>query len=282
MIRRSSTRSSATSCVDEQMPGPRDSSSRTRSELLPTITLDELNHLAKSWGGEHGRVIAISAPSDAKMPSEADVRAIVAEASQLHGRAVEGRRRRQAARRHAAGARQGRRDRRTMPPPTRRCGRSSNGIKVVVKPTTFQNDEIAIQRLAARRYVAGRRQGLRRRPVRRRRSSSASGVGDFDPTALRKALAGKVVTRQRRDRRARRRLASGSTRPADLETALQLALPAHRRRRARRARVRARGRRSPARVAAASCELRPRRCSSSRWRRWPAANHLRRRPARPR
>ena len=71
----------------EQMPG-RPYELALNREFLPTVTLAELNQLAATWGGERGRVIALSGPATAKLPTEAEVRAIVAEAAGRQGRAV--------------------------------------------------------------------------------------------------------------------------------------------------------------------------------------------------
>src|SRR5262249_22821582 len=53
----------------ELMPGTAVELAMTR-ELLPGITLDELNHLARTWGGERGRVIAIRASATTKPPQQ--------------------------------------------------------------------------------------------------------------------------------------------------------------------------------------------------------------------
>ncbi|HEV7559432.1 MAG TPA: insulinase family protein, partial [Kofleriaceae bacterium] len=202
----------------EQMPGPETELAWIK-ELAPTITLDELNHLAKSWSSEHGRVIAINAPSSAKVPSEADVRAIVAKTNQMTVEpwTDEGSNKPLV----------------TTPPAPGKVVKTehdaaadatvwtlANGVKVVVKPTTFQNDSIAISgtlpggsSLIADKDFA---QGEFADDV-----VSASGAGDFDPTALRKALAGKVVGVNVGIGELAE-LANVSTRPADLETALQL------------------------------------------------------------
>src|SRR5439155_24545618 len=65
----------------EQMGGRAIELQYTR-DLLPTITLDELNHLAKTWGsGEKGRVIALSGPSTQKLPTEAEIKSLVDQAT---------------------------------------------------------------------------------------------------------------------------------------------------------------------------------------------------------
>ncbi|HUJ58731.1 MAG TPA: insulinase family protein [Kofleriaceae bacterium] len=201
----------------EQMPG-RALELQYAQQLLPTITLDELNHLAHTWGGDVGRVIALSGPESAKLPSEGEVRELVREAQ---GATVE-------AWKDTGG------DRPLMaaPPAGGKVTASahddatgatvwtlSNGIKVVVKPTTFQNDEIMFDGwklggtslLSDADYEQVRFGGL----------VTAMGVGDLDPTALRKVLAGKVASVNVGYGELSEN-AGGSTRPADLETAMQL------------------------------------------------------------
>jgi zinc protease len=91
---------------------------------------------------------------------------------------------------------------------------------VIVKPTTFQNDEVS--------FVGWQLGGTSLVPdkdfVHARFASeiaTASGAGELDATALRKLLAGKVVTVNVAVGELGESLV-GSTRPADLETALQL------------------------------------------------------------
>ncbi len=203
----------------EQMPGRAVELAYNR-EFVPTVTLAELNHLAKTWGGEKGRVITISAPAKSKIPTVDQVKALVAAATTAQVEPWK----------DDAG------DKplmATKPTPgkvvaTKRDEANdittwtlSNGIKVLVKPTTHQNDEVlftGFQRggsslvsdkdFVHARFAAG--------------IVSSSGVADFDATALTKVLAGK-------DARASVGISelaesiSGGGRPADLETALQLA-----------------------------------------------------------
>lgn len=203
----------------EQMPG-RALELAFNRELLPTITLAELNHLAATWGGERGRVIAISAPAKAAVPTVDKVRALAAAGAAFPVEAWK----------DDAG------DRPLMaakPSPGKVTKTSydqttdittwtlANGIKVLVKPTTHQNDEVMFTGFAR----GGSSLVSDKDFVHARFASgivSSSGVGDFDATALRKVLAGK-------DARAFVAISelaewiNGGARPADLETALQLA-----------------------------------------------------------
>ena len=199
----------------EPMPG-RPFELALNREFLPTVTLAELNKLAATWGGEKGRVIQLSGPAGAKLPTEAEVRKLVAEAAAAKvepwkdeaarplmtqqptpGKVVE------TTRDAAADA---------------TVWKLSNGVRVIVKPTTFQNDSIEI---------TGWKPGGSSRidDVIHARFAidvvETGGVGDLDPTALRKSLQGKVASANLwisdlSD------TVRGSTRPADLETQMQL------------------------------------------------------------
>ncbi len=95
----------------------------------------------------------------------------------------------------------------------------SNGIRVVVKPTTFQNDEVRFEGwqlggtslLPDRDYVHVRFDGL----------VTAMGAGEFSATQLRKVLSGKIASASAGYDELSQTV-SGGARPADLETALQL------------------------------------------------------------
>ncbi len=199
----------------EQMPG-RPAELAINRAVLPTVTLAELNHLAAHWGGERGRVITLSGPAKAKLPDEAEVRRLFAQASKVEvgpwkdeppkpllaklpapGKVIKTT--------HDDGA-------------DATVWTLSNGIRVIVKPTTFQNDSIRI---------AGWNKGgssLVGDVIHARFADQvvrAMGAGDLDPVELQKALAGKVA----RINVSIGELSEGvwgSTRPADLETAMQL------------------------------------------------------------
>ena len=205
----------------EQMPG-RPVELAFNREMLPTITLDELNHLARTWGSDHGRVVAVSGPAKAKLPTEAQIRAQITKATTRRRS-----RRGPTRRRQAAARRRSRRPARSSATATDAAAGTttwtlSNGVRVVVKPTTFQNDEISFSGwqlggsslVADKDYVQARYAG---------EIVGQSGAGDHDPIALEQA-----ARRQGRRRRTssiseQTQDISGRARPADLETALQLA-----------------------------------------------------------
>jgi zinc protease len=202
----------------EQMAGRHVELAYTK-EMLPTITLDELNKLAKSWGSERGRVITISAPAKSKIPTEDQVKKLVASVA---GTPVE-------AWKDDSGdkplmAQKPDAWKVTATTTDASAGTTnwtlSNGIRVIVKPTTFQNDEISFEgwELGGTSLVPDKDY------VNARYADdivSASGVGDFDSAGLRKVLAGKVVNVYTSLNEMTQDV-SGSARPQDLETALQL------------------------------------------------------------
>ena len=204
---------------DEQMPGRHVELAFNR-EFIPTITLDELNHLARTWGGETGRVIAIQGPAKTKLPTADRVKALVAAATSgpVDPWKDDGGDKPLMATKPAPGkvAKTTHDDANDVTTWT-----LANGIRVLVKPTTFQNDEIlftGFQRgghslVADKDFVNARFAAD---------IVSSSGVGDFDSTALRKVLAGKEA-RAGVGIGELSESVNGSARPADLETALQLA-----------------------------------------------------------
>ncbi len=202
----------------EQMPGRHVELEYTK-EFLPTITLAELNKLAKTWGSDRGRVIAISAPAKARTPSEADIRNLLAAAD---GAPVDAW--------SDVGANKPLMA--TKPSPGKVTATTTdaaagttiwtlaNGVRVVVKPTTFQNDQVEFE---------GWQQGGTSLVNDKDYPSAlhaddvldVSGVGEHDPVDLEKMLSGKVV-RVNTALSELTQSVSGSARVSDLETALQL------------------------------------------------------------
>jgi zinc protease len=190
--------------------------------LLGGITLEEVNALSAHLMPEDGRVVLASAPEKpgVAVPSEAALRALVARGAQgalaawkddVAGSALMT----------------------TLPTPGRVVSRRaieeigvtvltlSNGVDVWLKPTDFKADEIVFGAEAqggasladSAAYLAA---GLAPVIVGR------SGVGGFTATDLQKLLAGRIASAGTYIRDYTQGL-SGSARPADLETALQLA-----------------------------------------------------------
>lgn len=190
-------------------------------EVLPQITLAEINALAKELVREDNRVIVLMAPANQleTLPSKEDILAIfdvVAEmelmpyqeellADQLFS---------------------------TFPRPGSITDHIpydavaihefllSNGARVFVKPTDFKNDEIlfsisgngGVSLFGDEDHYSASYAGV---------MVNIMGVGDFSPTDLRKILAGKTVSVTPNVGTYSQTI-TGSTNPKDLETALQL------------------------------------------------------------
>ncbi len=188
-------------------------------EMLATVTLDEMNHLARQWSSSTGRVISIASGTATPLPTEAEVKQLVAAADSapLEPWKDVGADKPLIAQVPNAG---------TIVKETTddKLGATvwtlSNGVRVIVKPTTFQNDEILFDgwqkggtsMLSDADFGQVRFFGL----------LTAMGVGDLDPPTLEKVLAGHMVNVSAGYSELAETV-SGSTRPADLETMLQLA-----------------------------------------------------------
>jgi len=191
-------------------------------ELLPKVELAEINRLAASWSSEANRVIEINAPAkpDVPVPTEAQLRETF--------EAVRGSQVAAWVDRTQAGP--------LVPQPPKPATvaaetriaelgvtewRLSNGVRVVLKPTDFKNDEILLSG-----FSPG---GLSLVPEASITSGELAsivvpegGLGAFDPVTLSKALTGKSAA-------AAAGLAGfeqtvrGNASPRDVETMFQLA-----------------------------------------------------------
>ena len=199
----------------EQMPGRAYELEINRS-VLPTVTLAELNHLAATWGGEQGRVISISGPATAKLPTEDETRALFAAASKDKVEAWTDEPARPLMTKLPTAGKVVSATRDTAADAT--VWTLSNGVRVIVKPTTFQNDSIEIQgwKMGGSSLVPDLVNGRFATQV-----VASGGAGDLDAVALQKAMKGKVA-RVSVSLGEMSESIRGSTRPADLETAMQL------------------------------------------------------------
>jgi zinc protease len=162
--------------------------------FLPGITLLEVNALAREWTGDRNRVIVVSAPEKPGLtvPTEAQLAAIVAEVSAKKVPPY-------VDSAHAASLL-------TESPAPGSITREttfaevgvtewelSNGVKVVLSPTTFKQDEVVFRATSPggtslardEDYVAA---------MTASQVVSAGGVGAFDVVGLSKVLAGKVAS----------------------------------------------------------------------------------------
>lgn len=176
----------------EPIPGLEEEN-RLYRELIPTIGLDEVNALASEWTSPHSRVIMVNAPEkeDLQVPGEEELLALFERVASKEiepyaesvsdlpivpelpapGQIVETSQ---------------------IPEIGVTCWTLSNGVRVLLKPTDFQNDEIRFTSyspgghslVADEDYVAA---------VTASTVIGQSGIGDFTLVELQKKLAGKVV-----------------------------------------------------------------------------------------
>jgi zinc protease len=175
---------------DEAMTGP-EAELATAQKFLPTFTAEELSQLAKVWVGGGSRVVTVAGPDKMQKPPAEKLQAIVqaVEKKELkpYDDAVS------TAPLLASKPKPGRVvATRTIEELGLTEWKLSNGAKVVVKPTTFRNDEV---QLGA--FSPGGSSLVKDLDYDNARFAGSivqqGGFGTFDPVALRKALAGKLV-----------------------------------------------------------------------------------------
>jgi zinc protease len=159
------------------------------NEILPKITLDELNQLAKKFGGADNRAILISGKDGAQLPTKERVLAIVDEVQKADVPAWEDKAPTQALMK-------------TPPTPGKVVKETkidkidvtewtlSNGVKVVVKPTDYELDSVEIEGSSPGGEAMAKDKDY---PDARWADEvvAIGGIGDFDSESLTKALAGK-------------------------------------------------------------------------------------------
>lgn len=202
----------------EAMPGIQ-AELRLHERYLPTVTVEEMNGVARNWMSDDGRVILVQAPKAVTVPTRDALLGVfkAVEASNIPAyvdRAADG----------PLLA--------SLPPPGRieketridELGvtewRLSNGVRVVLKPTEFKKDELLLAG-----FSPGGTSLVSDRDFRSAQFAAsivdASGAGNLDPTALRNALAGKLVDATPFIQELEEGVL-GRASPEDLETFLQL------------------------------------------------------------
>ena len=189
--------------------------------FLPQITVDEINKLAKEWFPDSNRLVVVTAPekSGLVIPDEAKLAAVIKDASAKELKPFVD---------MAAGAALLER----IPTPGTIAKtvvkdaigitewELSNGVKVVLKPTTFKEDEVLF-----RATSPGGTSLVSDQEFIPASSASqvigASGVGKFSAIDLQKVLAGKVASAGPYIGELEEGLSGGSSRK-DLETMFQL------------------------------------------------------------
>ena len=202
----------------EAMPGI-EAELKLVERFSPTITVGELNGLAKTWGGGGGRVITVSGPDKMKKPTP---QALLAITEAIAGRSLNAYEDAVATAPLLA-----------SPPKPGKVVRTrelpeigvtewtlSNKAKVVIKPTDFKNDEVRVSA-----FSPGGHSLVKDPDFDSGQFASAvvdeAGVGSYDAVQLRKALSGKIVSVRTRVDELEEGL-SGSASPSDLETFFQL------------------------------------------------------------
>ena len=190
-------------------------------QFLPTITLDEVRDVTRRNIHEDSRVVLAVAPQKegVAVPTEAEVRGVLTATSQAAVTPWEDRTAgRQLLEKPPAGGTVV--SRRKIDPLGVTVLTLSNGVEVWLKPTDFKNDQILFgadasggASLSAPEHVV---EALLS-PV----AVGEMGVGGFTPVEIEKLLAGKLVQVSPEVQHYTHGI-SGSSTPADLETALQL------------------------------------------------------------
>jgi len=204
--------------VDEAMPGPEAELALTR-QLLPTITLEELDQLGKS-PGTGSRVITVSGPATMSRPTAeallATARTVAARDMQPYNDGPIG-----AALMASPPTPGPVVTTQTIPELGITVWTLKNGVRVVVKPTDFKADEV--------RMTAFANGGTSLAPDADYDSANFAGtvaqqggLSTFDPTTLRKMLSGKVVSVTSHIGELEEGL-SGTASPGDLESMFQMA-----------------------------------------------------------
>jgi zinc protease len=191
-------------------------------QYVPEITLAEVNGLSREWLTENNRVVVVQSPKKpgVSVPTETEILGVFAAVAKKDIKPYQD---------IVA-------DEALVPaPPTpgtvvseRRLAavgitewKLSNGARVLLKPTTFKDDEIlfravspgGLSLVADADYISAGFSGT---------LVSVSGLGSFDATQLQKALAGRAVNLQTALDDLSEGLVGGGS-PKDLETLLQLA-----------------------------------------------------------
>ncbi len=190
-------------------------------KVLPEITLEEVNRLGKQWVSKSNRVIVITGPEKEEviMPTEEEVRKMLREATLARITPYEDKLIATSFMEELPTP--GKVEKTTLLKTVEASEITlSNGVKVVLKPTDFKNDEILMTAFSfggkslyniEDDESAGNAAGI----------VSESGVKEFSPTDIRKMLSGKTVSVSPYIGGLSEGI-SGSTSPQDVETMLQL------------------------------------------------------------
>ncbi|MDE2926422.1 MAG: insulinase family protein [Acidobacteriota bacterium] len=203
--------------VGEGMPGI-DYELELLKELLPGIAADDLNAVAREWGRPGSRVVTVTALEGTQVPDEEALLALM----DRGGRKVEAYQDQAKAgplvpEPPAAGSIAGES---RIPELGVTVWKLSNGVRVVLKPTDFKNDEILLSGFSPGGHSLASDQDY---PSALYADSvvGTSGAGGFSAVELEKTLAGKVV-RVSTSIFELEETVRGRASPQDMETMLQL------------------------------------------------------------
>ena len=190
-------------------------------KFLPGITLKEVDALADKWVKPHNRVVVVSVPEKEGLavPTEAELKQVLANAQKTKISAYKDNALDQPLL--------------AVKPKAGKVVKEnhikdldltewtlSNGVKVVLKPTDFKNDEIVMSSYSPGGASQAATEDLTAAQMAAN-IAAQSGFGPFDQMQLQKQLAGKVV-RVNMGIGELTEAFYGSTTPQDLETMLQL------------------------------------------------------------
>jgi zinc protease len=175
---------------DELMPG-RVAEAALAAKLMPGITVEEVEAVAREVAGDDDRVILIAAPDGAKVPTEGEVRDV---AKKVAGARLEPWRDEDVGGVLITEAPAGGtvKDERTLDAYGVTEWTLSNGVRVVVKPTDFENDRVIVDGFSP----GGTAQASDAIFPSARFASeivAASGAGEHSDRSLDRLLAGAVV-----------------------------------------------------------------------------------------
>jgi zinc protease len=202
----------------EAMPGVERELALTK-EFLPTITLEEMNRAAAELITEKNRVVVVQAPEAATVPPETELRALFDRTQKQQLEAYVDK--------VGEGALVDK-----LPPPGKKVRESrvdplgvtewrlDNGVRVVIKPTDFKNDEVLMMAFSPGGHSLSPDRDYQS-AVHAAAIVDSSGAGRFGPTELRKALSGKVVSVSPFIEELEEGF-TGQSSPDDIETLLQL------------------------------------------------------------
>ena len=205
---------------NETLPSPNEEFAM-HQRFLPQITLDEVNRMAREWFPDQNRLVIVSAPekSGLVVPDEQQLAAVVKAAASRGADRVRGHGQRDGAARGGPPARDDRQDHAIEADGITEW-QLSNGVKVVLKPTTFKEDEVIFRATSPGGTSLASDQDFIPASTATQ-VVTAGGVGKFNSVDMRKMLTGKAASANPFIGELEEGLTGGGSRK-DLETMFQL------------------------------------------------------------